>query len=154
MGRLGEEQMSLEIKADNTDLVVKGINDAVLRALERIGQAAEGYAKDLCPTGTPQSTGIPGYIGGTLKNSITHALSGEAAAISSYTDNAGKVKGSYSGLAPEGTTPSVYIGSNVDYAIPVETGTRRMKAQPFLKPAIADHSKTYRNILEDELKNG
>lgn len=55
--------MSLEIKTDNTDLVVNGINAAVLRALERIGQAAEGYAKDLCPVDT-----------GNLRNSITHVV--------------------------------------------------------------------------------
>ena len=27
-------------------------------------------------------------------------------------------------------------------------------AQPFLKPAVADHAQTYRNIIEDEIKNG
>lgn len=55
--------MSLEIKADNIDLVVNGINDAVLRALEKIGMTAEGYAKDLCPVDT-----------GNLRNSITHVV--------------------------------------------------------------------------------
>ena len=33
----------------NTDKVLEGLNDAVLRALERIGGQAEGYAFDLCP---------------------------------------------------------------------------------------------------------
>lgn len=71
--------MSLEIKADNTDLVVNGINDAVLRALERIGQAAEGYAKDLCPVDT-----------GNLRNSITHVVDegGGAVYIGSNTEYA------------------------------------------------------------------
>lgn len=55
--------MSLEIKADNIDIVVNGINDAVLRALEQIGMAAEGYAKGLCPVDT-----------GNLRNSITHVV--------------------------------------------------------------------------------
>lgn len=55
--------MSLEIKTDNTELVVDGINAAVLRALEQIGMAAEGYAKDLCPVDT-----------GNLRNSITHTV--------------------------------------------------------------------------------
>lgn len=109
--------MSLEIRTDNTDLVVDGINDAVLRALERIGQAAEGYAKDLCPVDT-----------GNLRNSITHVVdeSGEAA----------------------------YIGTNVEYGPYVELGTVKQNAQPFLHPAASDHGQTYRNILEDELKNG
>jgi hypothetical protein len=30
----------------------------------------EKYAKELCPVGTPQSTGRPNYIGGSLKKSI------------------------------------------------------------------------------------
>lgn len=55
--------MALEIRADNIDLVVDGINDAVLRGLEQIGMAGEGYAKDLCPVYT-----------GNLRNSITHVV--------------------------------------------------------------------------------
>lgn len=109
--------MSLEIKTDNIDLVVDGINDAVLRALAQIGMAAEGYAKDLCPVDT-----------GRLRNSITHTVDEE------------------NGVA--------YIGSNVEYAPYVELGTEKQAAQPFLKPAATDHGKTYRNIMEEELKNG
>lgn len=133
--------MSLEIKSDNIDLVVNGINDAVLRALERIGGAAEGYAKGLCPVDT-----------GNLRGSITHKVDKE--------------------------NGDVYIGTNVEYAPYVELGTgiynpegrktpwwyqddkgqwhwtRGARAQPFLKPAASDHGQTYRNILEDELKNG
>lgn len=48
---------------------------------------------------------------------------------------------------------AVYIGTNVEYAPYVELGTRRQRAQPYLKPAAANHRKTYQNILEDELKN-
>lgn len=49
---------------------------------------------------------------------------------------------------------SAYIGSNISYAAFQELGTVRMKAHPFLKPAIADHASTYQKIFEDELKNG
>ena len=45
-----------------------------------------------------------------------------------------------------------YIGTNVEYAPYQELGTIHMKAQPFLKPAVADHANTYRKIIEDELK--
>lgn len=47
---------------------------------------------------------------------------------------------------------SVYIGTNVEYAPYVELGTSRMKPQPFLRPAAADHEGTYRKIFESELK--
>ena len=50
--------------------------------------------------------------------------------------------------------PAAYIGTNVEYASYVCLGTIHMKAQPFLKPAVADHANEYRKIIEKELKNG
>lgn len=47
---------------------------------------------------------------------------------------------------------SVYIGTNVEYAPYVELGTSRMKPQPFLRPAAADHEGSYKKIFESELK--
>lgn len=102
---------------DNSDEVLEGLSEAMLRALERVGMAAEGYAKDLCPVDT-----------GNLRNSISHKV--------------------------DDAEQAVYIGTNVDYAPYVELGTVKMDAQPFLKPAAADHRQTYKNIMEDELKNG
>ena len=126
---------------DNSDEVLEAFNDACLRALERCGSQAEGYAVDLCPVDTSR-----------LKTSISH-----------------KVKES---------EPAAYIGTNVEYAPYVEFGTGKhsttgggtpkshwvymgddgkwhigkpMKPQPFLKPAVADHVGTYRNIIKDEL---
>lgn len=85
------ERQTLRIKiTDNSAQVRREFESACLRALEECGLVAEGYAKRLCTVGTPESTGIPGYIGGTLKNSITHqVVSGEN---------------------------TVYIGTDVDYA--------------------------------------
>lgn len=126
---------------DNSEQVLSEFNAAVLRALERCGSQAEGYAKDLVPVDT-----------GRLRNSISHKV-----------DDAEK---------------AVYIGTNVEYAPYVELGTGKyvqggrptpwvyqddngnwhmtngQRAQPYLKPAVADHAQTYRNIIEDELKNG
>lgn len=118
--------------------VLNEFHDAVLRALERCGEQAEGYAKDLAPVDT-----------GNLRNSISHTVDEDE--------------------------PAAYIGSNVEYAAYVELGTGKYTdggrptpwvyqddngnwhwtagnpAQPFLKPAVADHPQTYRNIIEDEL---
>lgn len=128
---------------DNSEAVLEALKAAALRALERCGMQAEGYAKDLTPVDT-----------GNLRNSITHQVSEDRL--------------------------EVYIGTNVEYAPYVELGTgvyaeggggrptpwvyqdakgqwhwtRGNPAQPFLKPAVADHAQTYRNIIEDELKNG
>ena len=148
----------MDIKfTDNSKEVLEAMQQAAVRALEKCGLTAEGYAKKLAPVGTPESTGIPGYIGGLLRGSITHALSGEQPAISTYQDNAGTRRGSYSGTAPEeidSNKSAVYIGTNVEYSSYVELGTIKMDAQPFLKPAVADHANTYRKIIEKELKNG
>ena len=65
---------------------------------------------------------------GNLRNSITHTVDEDE--------------------------PSAYIGTNVEYAPYQELGTIHMKAQPFLKPAVADHANEYRKIIENELKNG
>ena len=149
-------EMSVEIH-DNSKEVSEDIKAALLRGLETCGLVAEGYAKKLAPVGTPESTGIPGYIGGLLRGSITHALSGNKPAISTYQDNAGTRRGSYSGTAPEesgANKSAVYIGTNVEYSSYVELGTIKMDAKPFLKPAVADHANEYRKIIEKELKNG
>ena len=50
--------------------------------------------------------------------------------------------------------PAAYIGTNVEYAPYVCLGTIHMKAQPFLKPAVAANANEYRKIIENELKNG
>ena len=50
--------------------------------------------------------------------------------------------------------PAADIGTNVEYAPYQELGTIHMAAQPFLKPAVAEHANEYRKIIEKELKNG
>ena len=47
---------------------------------------------------------------------------------------------------------SVYIGTNVEYAPYIELGTYKQKARPYLRPAATEHTKTYRAIVEEELK--
>lgn len=66
--------------------VLEAMHDAVVQALERCGEQAEGYAKDLAHVDT-----------GNLRNSITHQVD-------------------------EGES-TVYIGTDVDYAIYQELGT-------------------------------
>lgn len=47
----------------------------------------------------------------------------------------------------------VYIGTNVEYAPNVELGTKRQKAQPFLRPAATRHGAQYKKILKNRLGN-
>lgn len=123
---------------DNSKLFQGAFEAACKRALERCGMQAEGYAKDRTPVDT-----------GNLRNSITHKV----------------------------VENEVYIGTNNEYAAYVELGTGKyaeggrkdpwvyqdeegrwhhtdgQRAQPYLKPAVADHKQTYRNIIKDELEN-
>ena len=138
--------MEIEIKDDNTNNILNQLDIKKQIALETIGLKAEKYAKALCPVGTPESTGKPGYRGGTLRNSITHGVeNGDTA----------------------------YIGSNVEYAPYVELGTgsqfeappeweqfdapkgsgkgHGMRPRHFLRDAIQDHKEEYENILKTEL---
>ena len=106
------------------DEVQAAVTEAMARALEICGGKAETYAKQLAPVGTPESTGIPGYHGGTLRNSITHEQMDEKTEV---------------------------IGSTVYYAPYVELGTYKMKARPFLRPAAENHLTEYKEVIEKEL---
>ena len=120
--------------------VLNEFHDAVLRALERCGEQAEGYAKDLAPVDT-----------GNLRNSISHTVDEDEPAvyIGSNTSYAPYVELA-TGIYAEGgrPTPWVYQDENGNWH-----WTRGNKAQPFLKPAVADHPQTYSNIIKDELEN-
>lgn len=126
---------------DYSDEVLEAFDEGCLRALERCGLQAEGYAKDLCPVDT-----------GALRNSISHKVdSGEPAAyIGTNQEYAPYVEfgtGSYSTTG--GGTPKshwAYMGDDGKYHI-----GKPMKPRPYLKPAVANHVGTYRNIFKDEL---
>lgn len=128
---------------DNSKAVLEEFRAACIRALERCGSQAEGYAKDLVPVDT-----------GRLRNSISHAVSeDEMAAYIGTNVEYGVYQELGTGIYAEGgggrPTPWVYQDANGNWH-----WTRGNKARPFLKPAVADHGRTYRNIIEDELKNG
>lgn len=139
-GQGGKRKMDVKF-IDNSEEIKDNMKNALLRALEKIGMTAEKYAKRLCPVDT-----------GNLRNSITHRVDEEE--------------------------PAAYIGSDMEYAAYVELGTGKYypggrptpwayqdakgnwrwtagnKAQPYLKPAAANHAAQYRQIVEDEMKNG
>ena len=109
---------------DHSDEVRTELELCLTKAFKEIAMAGETYAKLLCPVGTPESTGIPGYMGGTLRGSISHASE----------------------------TTAAHIGTDVEYAPYVELGTSKMDAQPYLKPAITEHLQEYRAIIERNLR--
>lgn len=118
----------VEVKIeDNSEEVLEALHDKVVDWLEAIGEDAADTAARRAPVGTPESTGIPGYIGGTLKNSISSAVV--------ENENA------------------VYIGTNVEYAPYQEFGTSRgIKGKHFLQFGATAHQAEYKSLLEEKLK--
>lgn len=139
---------------DNSDEYLSALKRATRNGLTRIGMRAEGHAKRrLTETVYTRTTDPKGYkLTGRLRNSITYALAGERAAISSYTDTKNKTY-TYEGTA-DNDGEGVYIGTNVVYAAGIETGSRRKAgAVHFLQSATADHGQEYKDLMEDSLKN-
>ena len=99
---------------DNSQQILSALEKGIKNGLEAIGLTAETYAKKATPVDT-----------GRLRNSISHAVDGEA----------------------------VYIGSNVEYAPYVELGTSRAKAHHMLQKAATEHSAEYKRLAEDAFYN-
>ena len=119
----------IEVKfQSNSEEIGELFEQACERALVRMGLSAEGFAKKEIsrPKSHADGTSRPNVDTGNLRNSISN-----------------KVKMN---------EKSVYIGTNIEYAPYVELGTSRAKAYPFLKPAVTEHSATYKRIIEDEMK--
>lgn len=139
---------------DNSDEFLAALERATKNGLKAIGMTAEGHAKRrLTETVYTRTKDPKGYkLTGRLRNSITYALAGERAAISSYTDTENKTY-TYEGTA-DNDGDGVYIGTNVVYAAGIETGSRRKAgAVHFLQSATADHGQEYKDLMEDSLKN-
>lgn len=139
---------------DNTPRLLEALDSWAERVLTIWGMTVQDYAQLLVPTGTAESTGIEGYVGGALKQSLTYAVD----------------------LAKK----TVTIGSNLFYSVYVELGTgifaekgngrktpwvwkdfngkwhftRGMRAanegKGFLRPAVEDHIDELREIAVEE----
>ena len=128
---------------DNSDEILRALGEACERGLWRCGGKAEGYAKDLCP-GAGDGTG-------RLKNDIAATvIDGKEMHVGTNV---------YYGIYQEMGT-GIYAengdGRPTPWCYQDEQGlwhwTAGNRAHPFIKPAIADHAKTYLNILKDEMR--
>ena len=138
---------------DNTEEVLSAMEKAIERGLEAIGMTAEGHAKKVLTKAV--YTGDKDYpLTGRLRNSITYAVSGKKAAVQSYSGDHGEEGGTYDGTAPNDKEKAVYIGTGVEYAIGIETGShRKAGGVHFLQDAASNHSDEYKRLMEDSMKN-
>lgn len=158
---------------DHSEEVLKAMNGAVLRGLEKCGLVAEGYAKKLVNSPGKKGTGY-------LRNSITHTVSMEEKAmyIGSDVEYASFIEvgtGVYGPAHTSGYWVYVVGGKKHESKNPGKRYTleeakrivamlRSQKpsveayytngqpAKPFIKPAVADNADKYMKILRDELK--
>lgn len=126
-------------------------DDAMLAAsrkgLTQAALAIEGQAVRLCPVGQ-YPTGS-GRVGGRLRGSITYAVRG------GRSNPTGEAKQG-DGVSEPNEDYVAHVGTNVEYAPYVEYGTRRMGAQPYLRPAMditrSAASALYGQAISEELK--
>lgn len=144
--------------SDNSDKFKAAMPETMKAIAEAIGLQAVGYAQELVRVDT-----------GLLRNSLAYALSGETPSLGALGDGKQKrtykaknpdkngviQQGTYSGHAPSESKGglAIYIGSAVSYASYQELGTRKMKAKPFLRPAVENHKEEYKRMAEALLKD-
>lgn len=104
-----------------TALKTRADKASVKAVVKQCGSEMQRMAQRKAPVGTPESTGIKGYRGGTLRRSIGLTLK------------------------DGGMTAEVEAGA--DYAPYVEYGTRYMKARPYLRPAYEKESEVFKADL-------
>lgn len=135
---------------DNSEHFLRALSSAEERTLEIIGMKAEGYAKKLCPVGTEESTGVKGYRGGTLRNSITHrVVNGDTLEIGSNVEYAPYVE---LGTGPHFVPPPEWERFETEKGKGV--GRAYVHPRPYIRPAVEDHRDEYQRIAERELKGG
>lgn len=138
--------------------VEAAVDEKIKFALDLMGEVVEGHAKEDCPVDT-----------GLLRNSITHAVSGQAASISSYhaertstgqsatTGSTGSVGiGRYSGNIGSGNEKVCYVGTNVEYAPYVEFIDRyhhNVGKAHFLRDGAVNHVNELKAVAETALSS-
>ncbi len=136
--------MSVKI-TDNSKEFEKEFEAAMLRAAEQIGLTAVDHAQMTIDKAGAIDTA-------RLINSITFALSGKEANNATYQDN-NENTFTYDGKAPDTGKYDVYVGTNVEYALGIETGDhRKAGGVHFIRDAASEHTEEYKDIILDELK--
>ena len=103
---------------DNSQQVLSALEKGKRNALTAIGSSAETHTKDNITADKLVDTG-------RLRNSISHAVDGEAA----------------------------YIGTNVEYAPYLELGTKKITAHHYLKRAVTEHKDEYKKLTAQAIQS-
>ena len=147
-------EFKIEVTKNLTKEVIATLEERTYDALKLMGMQAERNAK-LNLEHDPRRIDT-----GNLRNSITHAIGGEAPAIKTYQGDQpsrydGSVRsGSYSGNTDRRDVPCCYVGTNVEYAPEVHYGTERMAPNYFLRDSVYGHEGEYKEIADHVFRYG
>jgi len=122
--------------------VVKGMDPNISKKLDAVADKVKEDAQAGCPVGTPQSTGIPGYIGGSLKKSIRKE------AVARPAGTKWEI-----GIRAGGYIVNPNTGRIVHYAKWIEMGTSRMPPRPFMRSALISNKQAIIDALSDGIKD-
>lgn len=140
--------------------VMAEFEERLAAANEAVGLAMETHVKEGTPVGTPASTSIKNYHGGSLRKSITHKVIGDTVYVgtnmkapngASYPIFVEFGTGIYADGGKGRQSPWVWRDKNGKYHY-----TRGIKPRHFMKNALsrADHVEEYKKIYEKQLKKG
>lgn len=119
------KQISVKV-ISNVDEIKNATAEQIRNALFAMGEIAEGHAKDVLTDTVYSQTNLPYELTGNLRNSISHAEDDK----------------------------SMYVGTNLEYAEGIETGTHRRKgAVHYLKKSLSENVDEYREILKQALES-
>lgn len=91
-----------------------------------------------------------GYQTGLLRNSLSYSIGGEIAGGNSASGQ----KATKNQMTPESKNDNVaYIGTSLDYGKYVESGTSKMAAQPYLRPAYDICKKDVEKLIKLTIDN-
>lgn len=145
---------------DNSQEVLSALERGLYAAYEAVGQAMETHVKENCPVGTPESTSIKNYHGGSLRRSITHKVVDDSVYVgtnmrspdnSPYPLFVEYGTGIYADDGKGRKSPWIWRDKNGRYHY-----TRGIKPTHFMRNAVYSdaHIKEYKAILKSYLKNG
>lgn len=126
--------VDVTIKDNSRDLAQK-LDARVPIILEACGLEGEKFAKKDARVDT-----------GRYRASITHAVSGKGGEVHKYTDDKGTPFVEEIAAVPE-SERAVYIGTNVEYALPLE------QLDHTIKNAVANHISAYKKIIQEGMSD-
>lgn len=135
---------------DNTDAVIDNLERNAAVMLEELGHRVEDYMKAGTPVGTTESTGVERYIGGTLRQRMTHIVIGYELYVGSNVSYAVYVEYGTGIYASDGSgrkSPWVWRDKNGDYH-----WTRGIHPQHMILNAVTKHDAEYKYVMEEYLK--